>query len=63
MNSTPLLVTVRDAAALTTFSEYEIRKAIAKGELEAVKRGVRYAIPYDALKAWVDSLPKASGAA
>lgn len=58
MNSTALSVNVRDAALLTSFSEYEIRKAINEGELVAVKRGVRLAIPVENLTAWLKSLPK-----
>jgi excisionase family DNA binding protein len=56
-NSTPLSVSVRDAAAATSFSEYEIRQAINRGELTAVRRGRRLAIPYQALQAWVNGLP------
>lgn len=62
MNPTTLSVSVRDAATLTSFSEYEIRKAINAGELEAVRRGVRIAIPVDALNAWLKSLPRAAEA-
>ena len=58
-NSTPLSVSVRDASELTSFSEYEVRQAINKGELAAVKRGRRIAIPLPALTAWLESLPKA----
>ncbi len=62
MNPTTLSVSVRDAALLTSFSEYEIRKAINAGELEAVRRGVRIAIPVTALTAWIESLPKVADA-
>ena len=63
MNSTALSVSVRDAALLTSFSEYEIRKAINEGELVAVKRGRRLSIPTANLQAWLDSLPKTTDAA
>jgi excisionase family DNA binding protein len=63
MNSTALSVSVRDAAALTSFSEYEIRKAINEGRLVAVKLGRRLSIPTANLKAWLDSLPKTTDAA
>lgn len=59
MNPTPLSVSVRDAAGATSLSEYEIRQAINKGELPAVKRGRRLVIPYDALQSWLKSLPSA----
>jgi excisionase family DNA binding protein len=63
MNSTALSVSVRDAAALTSFSEYEIRKAINEGELVAVKRGRRLAIPTANLEAWLASLDKTTDVA
>lgn len=63
MNSTALSVSVRDAALLTSFSEYEIRNAINKGELPAIKRGRRLAILLPDLTAWLNALPKAGDAA
>lgn len=58
MNSTPqpsaaLSVSVKDAAALTSFSDYEIRNAINKGELPVIRRGRRIAIPVPELTAWL----------
>jgi len=52
---TALSVSVRDAASLTSFSEYEIREALNKGELPRIQRGRRIAIAYDDLRAWVES--------
>jgi hypothetical protein len=57
-NPTPLSVSVRDASELTSFSEYEIRTAVNKGELAAVKRGRRIAILLPDLNRWLESLPK-----
>ena len=62
-NSTALSVSVRDAAERTSFSEYEIRKAINEGELVAVKRGRRIAIPVGNLERWLGSLPTTNDAA
>ena len=63
MNSTPLSVSVRDAAAMTSLSEYEIRNAVNKGELPAVRRGRRIVIFPADLTTWLKSLPKAGDAA
>jgi hypothetical protein len=62
MNSTALSVSVRDAAGLTSFSEYEIRKAINAGELKARRRGVRIAILIEDLQDWLKSLPSVAEA-
>lgn len=53
--STALSVSVKDAAALTSFSEYEIRDAINRGELPHLRRGRRYAILVSDLTAWLQS--------
>jgi hypothetical protein len=58
-NPTPLSVSVHDASVLTSFSEYEIRKAVNKGELVAMKRGRRIAILVTELTNWLESLPRA----
>ena len=63
MNSTALSVSVRDAALFTSFSEYEIRKAINEGSLVAVRLGRRISIPVENLTAWLQSLPKTNDAA
>jgi hypothetical protein len=51
--STALSVSVKDAAVLTSFSEYEIRNAIDKGEMAVIRRGRRIAIPVPELTAWL----------
>ena len=61
--STALSVSVRDAAILTSFSEYEIRSAINARELPAIKRGRRLAILLPDLTAWLQSQPKTTDAA
>lgn len=63
MNPTALSVSVRDAASLTSFSEYEIRNAINKNELPAIRRGRRLAILTTDLELWLKALPKAGDAA
>ena len=62
MNPTALSVSVRDAALLTSFSEFVIRTAINKGELTAVKQGTRIAIKVSDLQSWLDSLPTVADA-
>lgn len=62
-HSTARSISVAQAAADSSFSEYEIRKAINAGELIAIKRGVRIAIPVPNLQAWLDALPKTGDAA
>lgn len=57
--ATHLSVSVRDAAVLTSFSEYEIRNAINAGELAAVRYGKRIAVKVDELRQWVDTLEPA----
>ena len=58
--STALSVSVKDAAALTSFSEYEIRSAINKEELPVIKRGRRIAILVPDLTAWLQSQRQSS---
>lgn len=55
---TALSVSVHHAAALTSFSEYEIRNAINNGSLPASRLGRRIAILTSDLEAWLQSLPK-----
>jgi excisionase family DNA binding protein len=62
MIPTPLSVSVRDAAQDTSLSEYEIRQAINKGELPAVKRGRRIVILRDDLHSWLRTLPRVADA-
>lgn len=56
-NSTPLTLSVRDAAALTSLSEWEIREAINKLELPARRRGRRLVILRSDLEAFIQGLP------
>ena len=49
----PLSVSVADAAAMTSFSQYEIREAINAGELPAIRRGRRIAILTPDLETWL----------
>jgi len=60
--STALSVSVKDAAVLTSFSEYEIRDAINKGELAAIRRGRRIAILVPDLTEWLKGHPKVGAA-
>lgn len=55
---TALSISVREAAALTSFSEYEIRNAVNSGQLPAIRLGRRIAILTTDLKAWLESLKK-----
>lgn len=58
MNPTPLSLSVRDAAALTSLSEYEIRDLVHAGTIPARRRGRRILIDYSALLDWFGSLPE-----
>lgn len=54
---TPIGLSVRDAAALTSFGEKEIRDAVNKGEIPAFRRGTRIVIDHEGLVAWLRSHP------
>lgn len=54
---TPIGLSVRDAALLTSLGEKEIRDAVNAGEIKAFRRGTRIIIDYDALVGWVRSHP------
>lgn len=56
-NSTPIGLSVRDAAALTSLSEWEIREAITKGEFPVRRRGRRIVIDRAVLIDWYESHP------
>src|SRR5262245_26984207 len=52
--------TVATLAAEIGRTERSIRGAIARGELEAVKRGRGYTVPADAVAAWAAAGPRAN---
>jgi hypothetical protein len=52
---TPIGLSVRDAALLTSFGEKEIRDAVNRGEIPAIRRGTRIVIDYTGLVAWFRS--------
>ena len=56
-NSTPISVSVADAAKLTSLSEWEIRDAVNNLHLTARRKGRRILIDYAALLDWYRSLP------
>jgi excisionase family DNA binding protein len=56
-NPTQLGLTVREAAAATSFSEWEIREAVNRGEIPARRRGRRISIDAQGLRDWFHSLP------
>lgn len=53
----PIGVSVKQAAALTSISEWEIRDAINRGDIPAYRRGRRIVIDYAGLVAWLTSHP------
>ena len=57
MNSTPLSLSVRDAALATSLSEYEIRQLVNNGTLPAVRSGRRILVDYSGLQTYIRSLP------
>jgi len=52
--------TVAQLAAETGLSPKAVRGAIARGELEAVKRGTRWIVSADAVAAWATAPPSKS---
>jgi excisionase family DNA binding protein len=62
-NPTSLSVSVKDAADMTSLSQYEIRAAINKGELPAVRRGRRILIFPADIQAWLNGFTAASESA
>ena len=51
-NSTPIGLSVADAAELTSFSEWVIRAGVNSGEIPAIRKGRRIAVDYAGLMAW-----------
>ena len=54
---TPIGLSVRDAAALTSLGEKYVRDAVNSGEIPARRRGTRIVIDYDTLVDWYRGLP------
>lgn len=57
MNSTPLSLSVRDAALATSLSEYEIRQLVNSGVIPARRSGRRILVDYAGLQTYIRSLP------
>jgi excisionase family DNA binding protein len=57
MNSTPLTLSVRDAALATSLSEYEIRDLVNRGTIPARRNGRRILIDFNGLQTYIRSLP------
>lgn len=55
--TTPIGLSVRDAAVMTSLSEWEIREAVANEEIPARRRGRRIIIDRAALVEWFESQP------
>jgi excisionase family DNA binding protein len=51
---------VEESAELLSLSVKEVRRAIGRGDLAAVRYGRRLLIPAEALRDFVESLPKAA---
>jgi excisionase family DNA binding protein len=58
-NLEPLLVSIASAAEILATSRSEIYQKVARGELDAVKDGVRTKITYDSVRRNAAALPKA----
>lgn len=56
-NSPQVSLSVRDAALLTSLSEWEMRNLVNSGVIPARRSGRRILIEYPALMAWFRSLP------
>ena len=57
MNPNPLSLSVREAALVTSLSEYEIRELVNNGTIPARRHGRRILIDYAALVEWFRSRP------
>ena len=56
-HSTPVSLSVRDAALMTSLSEYDIRQRVNSGEIPARRVGKRILIDHAALVAWYQAQP------
>lgn len=58
MTVLPIGLSVKQAAALTSFGEKEIRDAVNAGDIPAIRNGRRIAIDYQGLVDWFRSKPR-----
>jgi len=54
---TPIGVSVKDAALLTSLGEKDIRDSVNRGDIPAIRRGTRIVIDYAGLIDWFRSNP------
>ena len=52
---TPIGLSVKDAAALTSIGEKDIRDSVNRGDIPAYRRGTRIVIDYQGLVDWFRS--------
>lgn len=47
-----------EVAVLVGLSDCQVRRMLVSGQLPGVRCGQRWLVPADALKSWLESLPK-----
>ena len=62
-NHTPVTISVRDAVALSSLSDWEIRELANKGIIPAVRHGRRILIDFAGFEAWLKGLTPVTEAA